>query len=73
MNNADMISVEEVAKVMGTSPESIRRQIIMNKTPFKSWCFRTPSRMYRYFIPRRSFEDWMYSTDSGAYDPDDIA
>lgn len=65
-----MISVEEVAKILGTRPEFIRKQIILNKTPFKAWCFRTPARRYRYLIPRRPFEDWIFGTDGDPFDFD---
>lgn len=54
--NNTMMTVEEVAKIMGTLPQTIRIGLQRKTFPF-GWCIKQNDR-YSYYIPRKLFEDY---------------
>ena len=59
MASVEMISIQEASKRLGMRAETLRNQIIRKQTPFNTWFIRTSSGSHRFFIPRKSFEDWI--------------
>ena len=60
----DMISIIEVARILGMNPTTLRNQVIKGTTPFKSWAVKQPSGRWRYYIPRKPFEAWLYGNSA---------
>lgn len=59
MNRPELITVIECAERLGMTPTYLRNEIIRKNTPFNAWAVKQKSGRVNYYIPRRSFENWM--------------
>lgn len=58
MLSKETITVEEVAKILGTSPRVIRRGMMKGDLPFGVVIY---GQRNRYIIPKIQFEKWLFS------------
>ena len=59
MLSKETITVEEVARILGTSPRVIRRGMMKGDLPFGVVVY---GQRNRYIIPKIQFEKWLFGT-----------